>query len=119
GYPMDVQLNLLDEVKGMVEVPLVVVANKSDISAAEGYLTMSTHTGDGVDAVLAEILTHKPERVERKKDTAPDIRSPLPQEPEEPDLNEGSATDVDGKPMRKPKPKRARKPRTVVSRDSV
>ena len=52
----------------MVDVPLIVVANKSDITAAEGYLTMSTMTGDGVDVVLAEILTHKPEAVVRKKD---------------------------------------------------
>ena len=31
GYPMEMQLRLLDEVKGMVNVPLVVVANKSDL----------------------------------------------------------------------------------------
>jgi len=60
GYPMEVQLNLLGEVKGMIEVPLVVVANKSDLQVAEGYLTMSTGKGEGVEEVLAAILVHKP-----------------------------------------------------------
>jgi nucleolar GTP-binding protein len=60
GYPMEVQLNLLGEVKGMIDVPLVVVANKSDLQVAEGYLTMSTGKGEGVEEVLAAILVHKP-----------------------------------------------------------
>jgi nucleolar GTP-binding protein len=118
GYPMEVQIHLLDEVRGLVDVPLVVVANKSDITAAEGYLTMSTQTGDGVDAVLAEILTHKPEPVARVRDPAPDILSPLPHESEEMVMDEYPDTAEEGKHERKPKPKRARKPRTVVSQDS-
>jgi len=118
GYPMDVQLNLLKEVKGMVDVPLVVVANKSDITVAEGYMTMSTQTGDGVDAVLAEILMHKPAPAERKRDAAPDIRSRLPRESEETTIDEYSGTEEGAKSERKPKPKKARKPRTVVSRGS-
>jgi len=44
----------------MVEVPLVVVANKSDLQVADGYLSMSTEKGEGIDAVLTEILSHKP-----------------------------------------------------------
>jgi nucleolar GTP-binding protein len=116
GYPMDVQLHLLKEVKGMVDVPLIVVANKSDLTTAEGYLTMSTQTGDGVDVVLAEILTHKPEAVVRKRDEAPDIRSPVRREVEEVVVDPYAATDND---ERKPKPKKARKPRTVVKTESV
>jgi nucleolar GTP-binding protein len=111
GYPMKVQLNLLEEVKGMVDVPLIVVANKSDLTLAEGYLTMSTQTGDGVEAVLAEILKYKPEAVVRKKDEAPDIRSPVRREFVEVVVDPYAATDND---ERKPKPKKARKPRTVV-----
>ena len=42
GYPMDVQLHLLDEVKGMVDVPLIVVANKSDFRTRKDIATMST-----------------------------------------------------------------------------
>ena len=61
GYPMEVQLRLLEEVQGMVKVPILVVANKSDITAVEGYLTMSTETGDGVEEVLNSILSYKPE----------------------------------------------------------
>jgi nucleolar GTP-binding protein len=60
GYPMEVQLNLLDEVKAMIDVPLVVAANKSDLQVADGYLSMSTGTGEGVEDVLAAILSHKP-----------------------------------------------------------
>jgi nucleolar GTP-binding protein len=60
GYPMEVQLNLLDEVKGMIDVPLVVAANKSDLRIAEGYLSMSTEKGEGVKDVLAALLSHKP-----------------------------------------------------------
>jgi nucleolar GTP-binding protein len=59
GYPMEMQLRLLDEVKGMVNVPLIVVANKSDLKVQEGYLSMSTETKDGVDEVLKEILSHR------------------------------------------------------------
>jgi len=63
GYSLEVQLRLLEEVKGMVSVPVVVAANKSDIATAEGYLTMSTETGGGVDDVLSAIIVHKPEPV--------------------------------------------------------
>jgi hypothetical protein len=77
---------------------------------------MSTQTGDGVDVVLAEIVTHKPEAVVRKKDEAPDIRSPVRREVEEVVVDPYAATDND---ERKPKPKKARKPRTVVKTESV
>jgi nucleolar GTP-binding protein len=60
GYPMEVQLNLLKEVKGMINVPLVVAANKSDLQVADGYLSMSTANDEGVEEVLAALLLHKP-----------------------------------------------------------
>ena len=110
GYPMNVQIHLRDEVKGMVDVPMIVVANKSDLVGTEGYLTMSTKTGDGIDAVLAEILVHKPEPVERKKRTVADIRSPIIYEPEESEMDEDSDS---YEKVKKPKRKRLhRKPRT-------
>ncbi|HVN65824.1 MAG TPA: GTPase [Methanomicrobiales archaeon] len=56
GYPLENQLALLEEVKGMVQVPLVVAVNKADVQGMEGYLNMSTLTGEGVEAVLAELL---------------------------------------------------------------
>ena len=110
GYPMDVQLRLLDEVKGMVQVPVIVVANKSDLTAAEGYDTMSTQTGDGVDEVLASILTHKPEYVEKKRDRAVDIRSPIVLEGEETETAE-DAFNPQG--VKRPRIRKPRKPRTV------
>ena len=110
GYPMEVQLHLRDEVAGMVDVPMIVVANKSDLVGVEDYMTMSTKTGDGVDAVLAEILVHKPEKVERKRGPTSDIRAPLSSEPEETEMHEDSDTDKASKPKRK---RLHRKPRTA------
>ena len=66
GYPMDMQLRLLDEVKGMMTVPVIVAANKSDLSTIDGYLSMSTETNAGVDQVLHEILAFKPAFIERR-----------------------------------------------------
>jgi nucleolar GTP-binding protein len=110
GYPMKVQLHLLEEVKGMVSVPVIVVANKSDLVAAEGYTTMSTADGTGVDEVLTELLTHKP--VPEKRTRAADILSPLPKMTEEVVVDEYADIGPDGERVKKPKPKRARKPRT-------
>jgi len=108
GYPMEVQLRLLEEVKGMVNVPVIIVANKSDLVTADVYATMSTADGTGVDAVLEEILTHKPAPEVRTR--AVDIRSSLPQEAEDIVAFDGFIEDEDG--VRKPKPKKAMKPRT-------
>jgi nucleolar GTP-binding protein len=56
GYPVGSQLALLEEVRGMVKVPLVVAVNKADVKAMEGFPNMSTLTGEGVDAVLEALL---------------------------------------------------------------
>jgi len=113
GYPMDVQLRLLEEVRGMVEVPFVIVANKSDITTAEGYLTMSMQTGDGIENVLEAILKYRPEPVARTREV--DIRSPLPHFDEETAVDGFTGTGEDSKQKRKPR--RVRKPRTAVPRD--
>ena len=117
GYPMELQLNLLEEVKGMVTVPVIVVANKSDLVAGVGYQTMSTANGTGVEDVLAEILTHKPAPVVGK--SMVDILSPLPQVSEKVVPEVYGELDLDGKPVKKPKPKRARKPRTRTTQNPV
>jgi nucleolar GTP-binding protein len=57
GYPLDRQLALLDEVKGMVAVPLLAVVNKADVKGLDGFPNMSTLTGEGVDLVLEAVLT--------------------------------------------------------------
>jgi nucleolar GTP-binding protein len=59
GYPLENQLALLAEVQGMVKVPVVVAVNKADVQGMEGYLNMSTLTGDGVDTVLAELVRYR------------------------------------------------------------
>jgi nucleolar GTP-binding protein len=56
GYPVENQLALLEEVKGMVQVPIVVAVNKADVRGMEGFLNMSTLTGEGVDTALGELL---------------------------------------------------------------
>jgi nucleolar GTP-binding protein len=77
GYPMEMQLGLLEEVKGMITVPLIVVANKSDLKVDEGYRSMSTETKDGVDGVLKELLSYRPAwEVSRKADESPADEKP-------------------------------------------
>ena len=56
GYPLERQLALLAEVQAMVRVPVIVAVNKADVQGMEGYLNMSTLTGEGVDAVLGELV---------------------------------------------------------------
>jgi nucleolar GTP-binding protein len=114
GYLVEVQLSLLAEVKGMVQVPVIVVANKSDLGAAEGYTTMSTLDGSGIDAVLEEILAHKP--VPEAKERVVDILSPLPQEPEEPGADDGAGMLGEDAPHRKRVRRKPRKPRTATER---
>jgi nucleolar GTP-binding protein len=58
GYTLEKQMHLLEEIKKEFGVPMLVVANKTDISApVEGVDTsMSTLTGEGVDAVLDRLV---------------------------------------------------------------
>ena len=79
GYPMEMQLALLEEVKGMVNVPLIVVANKSDIVVKEEYRSMSTETKNGVDGVLKELLSYRKAWEESKKAD----ESPADEKPED------------------------------------
>jgi nucleolar GTP-binding protein len=59
GYPVENQLALMEEVKGMVGVPIVIAVNKADVKGLEGFPNMSTLTGDGVEAVLEALLKIK------------------------------------------------------------
>ncbi len=58
GYALEKQIHLLEEIKKEFAVPILVVANKSDISQpVEGAdMSMSTLTGEGVDAVLDRLV---------------------------------------------------------------
>lgn len=67
GYPIEVQRRLLDEVAGLVSVPIVAVANKSDIVRSDRDLTMSTETGEGVSEILERLLSYRPVPTKRSR----------------------------------------------------
>lgn len=56
GYPLDDQLRLVEDIKGWIELPVFVVANKADLSNYSGTPTMSTLTGAGVEDILDLLL---------------------------------------------------------------
>jgi nucleolar GTP-binding protein len=60
GYELDDQVKLMDEITQHIDMPVLVVANKSDISweiSDERFdMSMSTLTGEGVDAVLERLI---------------------------------------------------------------
>jgi nucleolar GTP-binding protein len=58
GYSLEKQMHLLEEIKKEFGIPMIVVANKTDISKiTEGAeMSMSTLTSDGVEAVLERLL---------------------------------------------------------------
>ncbi len=70
GYALDDQVRLLDEIRLLVDVPVVTVVNKADIRGIEGYPAMSTLTGEGVEAMLDLLLTY------RKEATRTSLREP-------------------------------------------
>ncbi|MDX8549330.1 50S ribosome-binding GTPase [Methanospirillum sp. J.3.6.1-F.2.7.3] len=59
GYPLEEQLRLLEEVKGLVQVPIIVVSNKADITRIPEYPAMSTGNGEGVQEILDALLVQK------------------------------------------------------------
>lgn len=57
GYTLEKQMHLLEEIKKEFAVPILVVANKTDISSFEGVdMGMSTLTGEGVQEVLERLV---------------------------------------------------------------
>jgi nucleolar GTP-binding protein len=56
GFPLESQLKLAEDIRGWVKLPILVVANKSDLLEYKGVLNMSTTTGAGVSEVLDELL---------------------------------------------------------------
>ena len=77
GYSLGDQTRLLDEIRELVGVPVVTVVNKADIQGLEGYPAMSTLTGEGVEEVLALLLTY------RAKATKTSLREPPQPETQE------------------------------------
>jgi len=58
GFPLEDQIRLSVDISASMEVPIVVVANKSDIRSLDGYLSMSTCDGSGVEEVLEKLLEY-------------------------------------------------------------
>jgi len=57
GYTLEKQMHLLEEIKKEFNIPIIIVANKADITpSTDADMSMSTLTGDGVDAVLTKLL---------------------------------------------------------------
>lgn len=58
GYTLDKQMHLLDGIKKEFGIPILVAANKTDISGIQegADMSMSTLTGEGVEAVLDRLV---------------------------------------------------------------
>jgi nucleolar GTP-binding protein len=59
GYPIEEQVRLLHEIEQIAIVPVVVAVNKSDLFYFDGYLNMSTETGEGISEVLDTLLAYR------------------------------------------------------------
>ncbi len=57
GYPLDSQLRVAEDLKGWAKLPVLVVANKSDLTSYENVPRMSTLTGAGVPEVLEKLIS--------------------------------------------------------------
>lgn len=73
GYTLEAQLNLLAEIKQLIAVPVLVVANKADLlqekpSIAE--LKMSSLTGEGVEEVKSKLVA----LISREREFLPSAR---------------------------------------------
>jgi nucleolar GTP-binding protein len=58
GFPVEEQQRLYEEIVATIDVPIVLVANKSDIRPVEDYPSMSTSQGTGVEEVLLRLLEY-------------------------------------------------------------
>ena len=56
GYLLEDQLKLVEDIKGWIELPVLVVANKADLANYSETPIMSTLTGAGVDEILGILL---------------------------------------------------------------
>jgi nucleolar GTP-binding protein len=57
GYPLESQLNLAEDLKNWITLPMLIVANKADVLRYPGVPEMSTETGKGVNEVLEKLVS--------------------------------------------------------------
>ena len=67
GYPIEEQVRLLHRIEVLVDKPVVIVVNKSDLAYFDGYLNMSTETGEGVNEVIDRLL-HLRDRSQQERE---------------------------------------------------
>lgn len=58
GFPLEDQMKLYEEISSTIDIPVIAVANKSDIKGLEGYPEMSTGQNTGVDEVLSTLMEY-------------------------------------------------------------
>jgi nucleolar GTP-binding protein len=58
GFPLEDQMKLYEEITSTIDVPVIAVANKSDIKGLEGYTSMSTGQNTGVEEVLLTLMEY-------------------------------------------------------------
>lgn len=58
GFPLEDQMKLYEEITSTIDVPVVAVANKSDIKSLDGYPLMSTGQNSGVEEVLLILMEY-------------------------------------------------------------
>lgn len=63
GYPIEEQVRLIHEIESLTDVPVVVVANKSDLVYFDGYLNMSTETGEGISEVVDTLMGYREKKI--------------------------------------------------------
>jgi nucleolar GTP-binding protein len=56
GYPLESQLSLVEDLRGWMKLPMLVVANKTDILRYPDVPEMSTYSGQGVNEILERLL---------------------------------------------------------------
>ena len=73
GYPIEEQVRLIHEIESLTDVPVVVVANKSDLVYFDGYLNMSTENGEGISEVVDTLMAYREKMVlDEKGEGIPD-----------------------------------------------
>ncbi|HOP66602.1 MAG TPA: 50S ribosome-binding GTPase [Methanoregulaceae archaeon] len=67
GYPIEEQVRLIHEIESLTDAPVLVVANKSDLVYFDGYLNMSTETGEGISEVVDTLMGYREKKVSDEK----------------------------------------------------
>ena len=57
GYPLQSQLNLAEDLKNWIKLPILIAANKADVLRYPDVPEMSTETGKGVNEVLDKLIS--------------------------------------------------------------